>query len=152
MRISTFQFKQLLNFLSDPLNMNIVFIINENIKLFHEMSQEFFIFWTVLLFLTFYINFVMAKLFTKQLKWFQVDFIMNIISHLDLSLKSSKSQKPLFVIDTISQTECIYLVGSHQLQQFLFGEDVFHVKQLHHQMRHDGFEIIIADPPPPPPL
>ena len=47
MGISTFQFKQLFNFLSDPLNMNIVFIISKSINLFHETFGKFFIFWTV---------------------------------------------------------------------------------------------------------
>ena len=36
MGISTSQFKQLFNFLSDPRNTNIVFVISKNIKLFHE--------------------------------------------------------------------------------------------------------------------
>ena len=47
MEISTFQFKRLFNFLSDSLNTNIVFIISENIKLFHETFRNFFIFWTI---------------------------------------------------------------------------------------------------------
>ena len=47
MRVSTFQFKQLFNFRSDPLNTNIVFFISENIKLFHKTFREFFILWTV---------------------------------------------------------------------------------------------------------
>ena len=34
MGISTFQFKQLFNFLSDLINTNIVFIVSENIKTF----------------------------------------------------------------------------------------------------------------------
>ena len=47
MRISTLQFKQLFNFLSDPLNRNITSIISKNIKLFHETFGKFFIFWAV---------------------------------------------------------------------------------------------------------
>ena len=42
LEISTFRFEQLFNFLSDPLNTNIVFIISENIKLFHETFSSFF--------------------------------------------------------------------------------------------------------------
>ena len=38
MGISTSQFKQLFNFLSGPLD--IIFIISENIKLFHETFRE----------------------------------------------------------------------------------------------------------------
>ena len=47
MGISTFQFKQLFNFLSDPLNTNIIFIISKNIKLFHKAFGKFLISWTV---------------------------------------------------------------------------------------------------------
>ena len=47
MSISTFQFKQLFNFLSDPLNGNITSIISKTIKLFHETFGKFFIFWAV---------------------------------------------------------------------------------------------------------
>ena len=40
MWISTFQFKQLFNFLSDPLNTNTVFIIGENIKFFMKRFEN----------------------------------------------------------------------------------------------------------------
>ena len=45
--ISTFQLKQLFNFLSRPLNRNIIFIISENVKPFLETFRELFLFWTV---------------------------------------------------------------------------------------------------------
>ena len=44
---STSQFKQLFQFLSDPLNTNIVFIISKNIKLSHEKFRKFFTFGTL---------------------------------------------------------------------------------------------------------
>ena len=47
MRSSTSQFKQLYQFLSDPLNTNIVFVISKNIKLPHEKFRKFFTFGTL---------------------------------------------------------------------------------------------------------
>ena len=44
---STSQFKQLLQFVRDPLNRNIVFIISKNIKLSHEKFRKFFTFGTL---------------------------------------------------------------------------------------------------------